>query len=187
MKKLLTPIMGIFTMLGVLVTTAEAATVSLIPNFTQTSVGDTVTLSIEGSDFTGNTDGGSFQTTWDPAVLQLAGFSVANPPWDLSFVSDSNPNDGLLDTFSVGTSLAGGTGQAFSIGTLTFDVVGEGTTLVSMIDDPVFGGWSQPGTVPITVIYEGATVTAVPVPAAVWLFGSGLLGLVGISRRKKAA
>jgi hypothetical protein len=26
----------------------------------------------------------------------------------------------------------------------------------------------------------------VPVPAAVWLFGSGLLGLVGIARRKKA-
>lgn len=30
------------------------------------------------------------------------------------------------------------------------------------------------------------TPTAVPVPAAVWLFGSGLLGLVGIARRKKA-
>ena len=28
------------------------------------------------------------------------------------------------------------------------------------------------------------TVSAVPVPAAIWLFGSGLLGLVGISRRK---
>jgi hypothetical protein len=27
---------------------------------------------------------------------------------------------------------------------------------------------------------------AVPIPAAVWLFGSGLLGLVGIARRKKA-
>ena len=27
---------------------------------------------------------------------------------------------------------------------------------------------------------------AVPVPAAVWLFGSGLLGLIGIARRKKA-
>ena len=27
---------------------------------------------------------------------------------------------------------------------------------------------------------------AVPVPAAAWLFGSGLLGLVGIARRKKA-
>jgi len=28
-------------------------------------------------------------------------------------------------------------------------------------------------------------LTAVPVPAAVWLFGSGLLGLVGVARRKK--
>ena len=31
-----------------------------------------------------------------------------------------------------------------------------------------------------------ADVNAVPVPAAVWLFGSGLLGLVGVARRKKA-
>ena len=29
------------------------------------------------------------------------------------------------------------------------------------------------------------TATVVPVPAAVWLFGSGLLGLVGVARRKK--
>jgi len=31
------------------------------------------------------------------------------------------------------------------------------------------------------------SVAPVPVPAAMWLFGSGLLGLVGIARRKKAA
>jgi hypothetical protein len=29
-------------------------------------------------------------------------------------------------------------------------------------------------------------IAPVPIPAAVWLFGSGLLGLVGISWRKKA-
>jgi len=28
--------------------------------------------------------------------------------------------------------------------------------------------------------------SAIPIPAAVWLFGSGLIGLVGIARRKKA-
>jgi hypothetical protein len=30
------------------------------------------------------------------------------------------------------------------------------------------------------------TISAVPVPAAVWLFGSGLIGLIGIARRKTA-
>lgn len=30
------------------------------------------------------------------------------------------------------------------------------------------------------------TVPAVPVPAAVWLLGSGLLGLIGVARRKSA-
>ncbi len=28
------------------------------------------------------------------------------------------------------------------------------------------------------------TVSAIPVPAAVWLFGSGLLGLIGVATKK---
>jgi hypothetical protein len=32
-----------------------------------------------------------------------------------------------------------------------------------------------------------SAASAVPIPATVWLFGSGLLGLIEISRRKKAA
>lgn len=37
-------------------------------------------------------------------------------------------------------------------------------------------------------VYDGnAALAAVPVPAAAWLFGSGLLGLVGMARRKKVA
>jgi len=34
---------------------------------------------------------------------------------------------------------------------------------------------------------DGPDVPAVPVPAAVWLFGTALLGLVGFSKRRKAA
>jgi len=30
-----------------------------------------------------------------------------------------------------------------------------------------------------------SVVSSVPVPAAVWLFGSGLLGLIGVARRKQ--
>lgn len=36
-----------------------------------------------------------------------------------------------------------------------------------------------------THTFSVSTVSTVPVPAAVWLFSSGLIGLIGISRRKK--
>ena len=32
---------------------------------------------------------------------------------------------------------------------------------------------------------DGVSISAVPIPSAVWLFGSGLIGLVGFARRKK--
>jgi hypothetical protein len=47
---------------------------------------------------------------------------------------------------------------------------------------PSTSGWTEPG--PASTM--GMRINAVPVPAAVWLFGSGLLGLIGIARRKKS-
>ena len=35
----------------------------------------------------------------------------------------------------------------------------------------------------VTFSWSSSTVSAVPVPAAVWLFGSGLVGLAGVARR----
>jgi hypothetical protein len=35
------------------------------------------------------------------------------------------------------------------------------------------------------VYLDNIVLSAVPVPAAAWLFGSGLLGLIGVARRKK--
>ena len=56
-----------------------------------------------------------------------------------------------------------------------------------------FDGWvsSISWTNDVNDLWHGFTigvtqVQPVPVPAAVWLFGSGLLGLVGVARRKKA-
>ena len=37
-----------------------------------------------------------------------------------------------------------------------------------------------------TVYLDNVMISSVPVPAAVWLFGSGLIGLAGIARRKKS-
>jgi len=37
------------------------------------------------------------------------------------------------------------------------------------------------------VSFDNIVVSTVPIPPAAWLFGSGLLGLIGVARRKKAA
>jgi hypothetical protein len=47
--------------------------------------------------------------------------------------------------------------------------VSGGTSLIRALDNSTF------------VAYE-----VVPVPAALWLFGSGLIGLIAITRRKKS-
>ena len=68
-----------------------------------------------------------------------------------------------------------------------------GPATVASVDSD---GDGAPGTAMATAPFKDQTpafagvmvpVAAVPVPAAVWLFGSGLLGLVGVARRKKAS
>jgi hypothetical protein len=64
---------------------------------------------------------------------------------------------------------------------LTNDTVGGSPMLVGP-----FAGFSA--NFDLTLVSNlSVTPAVVPVPAAVWLFGSGLLGLVGIARRKKQA
>ena len=61
-------------------------------------------------------------------------------------------------------------------------------TLSQQIDMAVGGSGGESGFVggwfgDLQVVYAYSTV---PVPAAVWLFGSGLIGLISIAKRKKA-
>jgi len=76
---------------------------------------------------------------------------------------------------------------------MTYD---ENGTAISMWINDWDSGFDATNTNPLTIHWtDSATrdigsylvrTSVVPVPAAVWLFGSGLIGLVGFSRRKKA-
>jgi len=75
------------------------------------------------------------------------------------------------------------------VGSLSFNVLLplSAPTFLTMADNDLpAGAWyATDGSGPLVVDYGSAEVSAIPVPAAVWLFGSGLLGLVGVARRRK--
>jgi hypothetical protein len=60
---------------------------------------------------------------------------------------------------------------------------GDGTLGIPMIAQGLYGGGPFAG-FNFNFNLQGS-MTVVPIPAAAWLFGSGLLGLVGVARRKK--
>lgn len=61
-------------------------------------------------------------------------------------------------------------------------LMGKTTCMTGWLGDGTdLSGGTMQGTYPI---YQEISVSAVPVPAAVWLFGSGLIGLTGIARRR---
>ena len=94
--------------------------------------------------------------------FSLTGNQVA---WGTLFDWNANP---LIPVLNIMTCTSFATG-----GTCT----GTGTPMQT----PPFAGQAPA----FNGVVSSASVSAVPVPAAAWLFGSGLVGLAGVARRNK--
>ncbi len=150
----------------------------------------------------------------DGTCIEL--FDGCNENADFPFINPANLNDGVLlqtamealldqvfidsplGNFNTNPALTNGCERECFIGTPLWVSIAGGLGIGSVfnapnpnVDDVTFGGgplntfdtslsvrstyavWSQP--------------TVVPVPSAVWLFGSGMLGLIGLARKNKRA
>jgi hypothetical protein len=102
-------------------------------------------------------DGNALVFSWAPNDWHDIGLDIEMKFNSAFYNNEGNPNFG---TFNVETS----------------DALKGGFT----IEDPIaYNGDIISGSIT-------PSFSVVPIPAAVWLFGSGLLGLLGVARRKKA-
>ncbi len=106
------------------------------------------------------------------------------------FLADpSVTNPVFTGSFNVSGGLLAGTFQDLTVGFLSnndimFDAnltYTSGSLKGNLTGGRIEGGQNAAGT---QLAAKLGPVTVVPVPAAIWLFGSGLLGLAGIARRK---
>jgi len=195
-------------------TTVLGSDANLAALFAADAAGDTLEWAVQGGAFTGGTTTGNFGTagavnfitTNGGPASNLTGKNVGNlVHWSSldNTVSGLNTNfagansvegnsaatAGIWDATQAGTNVYGwyGNGPTTNItlgsSATLFGVTGNGSSISKVVT-------SSLGTALLTS--SGLQITGnstppppVPLPPAVWLLGSGLLGLAGIARRKR--
>jgi len=165
----------------------QAATISWNDIDYSTNLNNVFTLDITGSDFDMNVDGGGVNLSYDPSIVNVLSVSIDESVWD--FGSEGVDTGSINNT--VGT-VNGITVNAWSevtddfvVASVDFIAVGSGVTDLTL-NEFYFNPWASTGN-SISPLFQAGevTVSSVPVPGAVWLFTSGMMGLIGLSKRKK--
>lgn len=186
---------SIYACLILCVSSANAAVVSIIEpgvtDFASTVGGYNIVeykdaLSGGGEWITTGTIGGNSTQLWLFSIGSTATTQLTVESTSVAFMMQNDFNDGIarfwvdgVNVFEFDTYMP--TGSEIARTFIFSDLVYSAHEL----SIEYIGGGSSPNSQGIA-LFGGAALAPVPVPAAIWLFGSGLIGLIGIARRKKA-
>lgn len=127
------------------------------------------------------TDGTNFGTSTTPQFYPLGAAPAATMTMNTGAGCNGLSLATVVNAYTITTNFS-------ALGTCTTGMADDGIG-GSPMSSSAFGGFNANFDI-LGVHFDSMVMTpteVVPVPAAVWLFGSGLLGLAGIARRKKKA
>lgn len=164
---------------------AQANTVAVSPSASFVNLNDVFSIDIIGLGFTTPLDAGGLSIHYDPSVI--APVLISAPDQFVSYGASWNTNLQPTDSggtltdalFFADTAPSGD----FDIFTLSFEAIGIGDTAISLSESLINPFAGNGAALPVELLGGRVSVSAVPVPAAVWLFASGLLGLGAVGRR----
>lgn len=165
---------------------ASAATIGWETAPATINVYDIFSLNITGSGFTGNVDGGGVNISYDSSILNVLSVSIDESVWDFggAGISGGTIDNGAGTVNGIMVNTFSNVSGSFDIATIQFQAIGSGTSAMALTEFAL-NPWASGG-VMINPTMENSSliVSAVPIPPALWLFGSGLLGLIGAARKK---
>lgn len=178
-----------------------------------TGVGTTFTLNLVATGLIGQTYGGGIGISFDQSLVNITGATI-DPFWQINeqFITNSTGNyemngaqfgfstvnevsQGIvsidftvvgLGEFDFGLYSTGAVGDwaytppltAVATNDLTYCMVNSVSDTTCLDSKPILADTGR------ELLVLNTSHVVVPVPAAAWLFGSGLIGLVAVSRRK---
>lgn len=163
----------------------SAATINWDLPVTNVNIDNTFTVNVVGNNFLSSVYGGGVNISFDSSILNVLSVSINETVWDFggSGISTGTINNsaGTVDAILVNT-FSPVTGD-FEVASIQFRAVGTGSSALSLTEYALNPWASGAGAINPDFVDGTVNVSSVPVPAAVWLFGSGLLALTGLARR----
>ena len=186
---------------------AQAASLSLVPSSNSLQVGESLSLDlvIDGlGDHTAPSLGAfDVDVSYDPALLNLSSVSFGLALGDINLgealAGDDTPTPGTTNIWELSLLendlatclscippyLSDLQGTSFTLATLVFSAAAPGTAVFGLAPNAMADGFGDNLDTTVEAL-PTVQVTAVPVPAAIWLFGSALCGVGAIRRRTLA-
>lgn len=154
---------------------------------------------IDGSSSYSTTAAGITLTIDNPAPGGLINFPDGFPGIDFGDLRPFFGGTYVLKSFDISFSqsvLLTSIDNPFTVGLMLYWIAGEGMFYAGNLSNPTFSTpllleagqrytFTTPETASVALI-QGFNASVVPVPAAAWLFGSGMVGFAGLARRRHA-